>query len=270
MIDWDDAFDNSGYVNGSDKLAEKWAIEADVFRISMMALHRARLDIRYGPDPRESFDLFLPEETPKGTLVFLHGGYWLRFDKSYWSHYAKGVLANGWAVAIPSYPLAPQLTIAQITDSIARLICHIAETEDGAIALAGHSAGGHLVTRMACAGVLPESVAEHIIRVVSISGVYHLNPLLNTKLNDTLQLTQSEAMTESPVHLQPVSTIPLTFWVGDQERPEFLRQTRMIAERWTVIDAQVHSVYESDKHHFNIINSLQDKHGNLTREILRA
>ena len=122
---------------------------------------------------------------------------------------------------------------------------------------------------MACDGVLPELVAERITRVVAISGVYHLNPLLETKINDKLKLTLSEVMSESPVHLQPVSRFPVTFWVGDQERPEFLRQTRMITECWSAKGTRVQSMYEPAKHHFNVIKSLQDKKGSLTREILQ-
>ena len=269
MIDWDDAFDNSGYVDGADKLVEQWAVEAKAYRTNCVAQQRARLDLQYGTDPREAFDLFLPEDTPKGTVVFVHGGYWLRLDKSYFSLYAHGCISNGWAVAIPSYPLVPQVFVSQITESIIRVVNHIAEAFDGDIALIGHSAGGHLVSRLACAGVLPESTVSRITRVVAVSGVYHLNPLLNTKMNDKLQLTESEVMTESPVHLEPNQSIPVTFWVGDHERPEFLRQTRMVAECWSAKGALVHTVYESACHHFNVIATLQDKNGSLTREIVQ-
>ena len=270
MIDWDDAFDNSGYVTGATRLVEQWASEAEAYRSNRVAEQRAQLDLSYGSDTREVFDLFLPDTTSKGTVVFVHGGYWLRLDKSYWSHFATGCISNGWAVAIPSYPLAPQVSITQITNSISRMVKHVAEITDGVIALTGHSAGGHLVSRMICNGVLPQTVVARITRVVPVSGVYHLNPLLKTKMNDELGLTDSEVMTESPVHLEPVTGIPVTFWVGDHERPEFLRQTRMIAECWSAKGANINSVYEPGLHHFNVIISLQDKHGTLTREILQV
>ena len=270
MIDWDDAFDNSGYVPGADKLAEQWTSEAEIYRSARVVLQRARLDLPYGSGAREEFDLFLPDATPTGTLVFVHGGYWHMLDKSYWSHFANGCVSNGWAVVVPGYPLAPQVSITQITDSITRMVSHVAEITDGVIVLAGHSAGGHLVSRMICTGVLPESVLVRIKRVVPVSGVYHLNPLLETKMNDKLRLTESEVMTESPVHLDPVRGIPVTVWVGDHERPEFLRQTRMIAECWAAKGVQVHSVYEPGFHHFDVIASLQDMHGTLTREITQV
>jgi arylformamidase len=36
-----------------------------------------------------AYDLFLPEGTPAGLAVFVHGGYWKAFDRSVWSHLAR-------------------------------------------------------------------------------------------------------------------------------------------------------------------------------------
>ena len=270
IIDSDDAFDNSGYVDGAVELPAQWSIEADTWRTALAAHQRVQLDQQYGPAAREVFDLFSPENKPEGTLVFVHGGYWYRLDKSYWSHFASGCLSHGWAVAIASYPLAPDVRLTKITDSIRQCVEHIATITDGAIVLAGHSAGGHLVSRMICSGVLSQAVLARINRVVAVSGVYHLNPLLNTAMRDKLQLTESEVMTESPVHLESVTTVPVTFMVGDHERPEFLRQTRMVAECWSAKGVPVRTIYEPGLDHFNVINSLQDNNGTLTREIVQV
>ena len=83
---------------------------------------RARTDIPYGPRPRNRLDLFLPEAAPHGLLVFVHGGYWLGFDREMWSHLASGAVARGWACAIPSYTLAPEARIAAMTQEIARAV----------------------------------------------------------------------------------------------------------------------------------------------------
>ena len=48
-------------------------------------------------------------------VVFVHGGYWLRFHRDIWSHFAQGLTARGWAVAMPSYTLAPEARIAAMT-----------------------------------------------------------------------------------------------------------------------------------------------------------
>ncbi|PUB14228.1 alpha/beta hydrolase [Yoonia sediminilitoris] len=269
MIDWNDAFDNSGYVPEAEAIRADWVQQAARLRDELLPQGRAQIDLTYGADPREVMDIFAPVGTPKGTLVFVHGGYWHMMDKSYWSHLAAGCLAHGWQVAIPSYPLAPQARISEITQSITAAVRNVADQTKGPLVLAGHSAGGHLVARMACKGVLPDDITQRLARVFPISGVHHLTPLLQTTMNDTLQLTETEALRESPVELDPAPGVPVTFWVGADERPEFLRQNRMAAERWAGKGADVRSVYEAGQDHFTVIGSLAKPDGPLTQEVIR-
>lgn len=267
MIDWDDAFDNMGHIDGAQDYPPRWAAEAQAFREAHAA--QATLDLSYGPHPREAYDLFRPAGQPKGLMVFVHGGYWLRLDKSFWSQMAAGGLAQGWAVAVPSYPLAPEARISEITTSITRAIVEIATQVDGQIRLVGHSAGGHLVTRMMCDGVLPDPVAIRLARVTSISGLHALESLRATKMNESLRLTEEEASTESPANLTPMTDVPLTAWVGAQERPEFLRQTRLIEDEWTRKGADVTAHYAPGLHHFTVIEALRDGESDLMAEVLR-
>ena len=109
-MDWDRAYQNGAFIPGSEALPALWTAKAAAFRDSMGA--RALLDQPYGPLPRNRFDLFLPEATPKGLVVFVHGGYWMAFGRESWSHLAAGALARGWAVAMPAYTLAPDARIA--------------------------------------------------------------------------------------------------------------------------------------------------------------
>ncbi|MCA0873249.1 alpha/beta hydrolase [Seohaeicola saemankumensis] len=255
-IDWTDAFDNSGYVPGSDALVANFATQAAAFRDDLSARARARLNLAYGDAPRNRMDLFLPEGAARGLVVFVHGGYWHRLDNSFWSHLAAGPLASGWAVAMPSYTLAPEARISRITTEIAAAIRFAAGHVDGPVRLIGHSAGGHLVSRMICAATpLQGDVAGRIAHTVSLSGVHDLRPLLLAAMNETLQLDAAEAATESPALLAP-SQSPATFWVGAAERPEFLRQTRLITEAWQSHGAPVRDVYEPEMNHFTVVRAL--------------
>lgn len=265
-MDWDDAFDNSGYVADAAEIGDRWVKEAAAFRDGFP---RGELDIRYGEHPREVLDLFSPEAEPLGTVVFVHGGYWHMRAKSDWSHLANGFLAHGWAVAIAGYPLAPDLRVSQIVGSVGSAIAVVGKQVAGPMRLVGHSAGGHLVSRVVCAGTLSDDLSARIARVVSISGVHDLRPLLGTKMNKVLRLDTEEAAAESPGLLDPPKQVPVTFWVGADERPEFLRQNRLIAEAWGLASADVSSVYENKKNHFTVINSLADPQSALVAEILR-
>ena len=55
----------------------------------------ARLDLRYGPRPGETLDVFLPEgHGPWPVHVFVHGGYWRSLDKQDFSFVARGLPAR--------------------------------------------------------------------------------------------------------------------------------------------------------------------------------
>jgi arylformamidase len=268
---WDDAYSNGAYIPGGDGYPAKWTSEAARFHDAIMRLGRAQLDQPYGSKPRERFDLFLPEGSAKGLFVFVHGGYWMAFDKSSWSHLAQGALERGWAVAVPSYTLCPEVRISEITVEITQAITAIADRVAGPLVLAGHSAGGHLVTRMACADLpLPQSVRRRIRHVVSISGLHDLRPLLMTSMNKTLRMDAAEAARESPAFLLPMPNARVTCWVGSNERPEFLRQNALLPNIWTGLGARMSEHRAPGRHHFDVIEELADPGSPLIGTLLDA
>ena len=243
-----------------------WAARAAAFRAEA---DRAKTNIVYGDHPREKLDLFFPSNAPSGLVVIVHGGYWLKFDKSSWSDLAEGALGNGWAVAIPSYTLAPEARIENITHQIGCAITRAAEQVAGPIRLAGHSAGGHLVTRMVCddSPLLP-ALLERVEGLVSISGLHDLRPLQLTTMNEQLHLTPKSAALESAVLHRPVGRAQVVCWVGGAERPEFLRQSAVLAETWGRAGAKTQLVVDSGKHHFDVIDGLKDPQSDMTRTLL--
>ena len=251
-MELDDAYANAAYIPEADTFPPRWSERAAAFRAALSGADRAQLDTVYGPTERQRFDLFRPVGDPRGLCVFVHGGYWLRFDKSYWSHLAQGPLAKGWAVAMPSYDLCPDVRIADITWQIAKAIETAAQGIPGPIALAGHSAGGHLVARMCVPGVLETQVAARMTHVIPISPVADLRPLLKTSMNEKFGLDPRAAQAESPVLMQPMD-VPVTVWVGGNERPAFLDQARCLAEAW-----DCRHVVVPDRHHFDVIDALAD------------
>ncbi|MBP2297374.1 alpha/beta hydrolase [Azospirillum picis] len=269
ITDWDDAYANTAHIEGGNAFPAKWAEQAAAFRAAMSAAGRLQADRRYGEAARERYDLFLPEGEAAGTVVFVHGGYWMAFDKAGWSHLAAGALARGWRVAMPSYTLCPDNRIAGITRQIGRAVTAIAEAAPGPLRLTGHSAGGHLVSRMVCAGgPLAPAVRERIGPVLSISGLHDLRPLLNTRMNGTLGLDEAEAEAESPALSRPLPGAAVTCWVGGRERPEFIRQTDLLANVWRGLGAATAAFHAPGRHHFDVIDDLMDPASDLMAALL--
>lgn len=271
ITDWTDAYTNGAYIPGADAFPSAWAEAARLFREKLEAEGRAKLDIAYGEGRRNRLDLFLPAGTPKGLVVFIHGGYWLNFDKSYWSHLAGGAVARGYAVALPSYTLCPEIRIAGISAEIGQAVATAAGMVEGPLYLTGHSAGGHLATRIiTVTSPLPEALRARVVNAVSISGVHDLRPLMRTEMNARLKLDMTEALAESPALLEPWPGARVTAWVGADERPEFLRQNALLANIWTGLGAETASVEEPERHHFSIVEGLTDPHHPLVERLLTA
>lgn len=262
-MDLDDAYANAAYIPGGQDYPDTWAEAARAHREVEAAVGRARLNLAYGAGTRERYDLFYPAGRPEGLLVFVHGGYWLRFDRSYWSHLAAGAQARGWAVAMPSYDLCPDVSIAQITAQVAAAIGNAAGRIAGPVRLAGHSAGGHLAARMLAPGRLPDAVAVRIEKVVPISPVADLRPLLRTSMNADLKLDEASAAAQSPVLMAERLEVPVTVWVGADERPAFLDQAAWLAQAWGC-----ERVVTPGAHHFNVVAPLNEPGSPLTQTVL--
>ncbi|OWJ75465.1 alpha/beta hydrolase [Haematobacter genomosp. 1] len=268
IADFTDAYANTKYIAGGDRYPALWAERAASWREKAGERFTLRKEA-YGPHQRNRYDLFLPEGTPRGLTVFVHGGYWMSLDPSFWSHLAEGAVARGYAVAMPGYVLCPEVSVSAISRQVAEAISHAAALVEGPIHLSGHSAGGHAVTRLMSEGSpLPEAVAGRVSSVLSISGLHDLRPLLATQMNATLRLDAAEAAAESPALLAPRGRFTLATWVGGAERSEFLRQSALLSNIWTGFGIGTANHVVPDRHHFNVLDALEKPESALTRALL--
>jgi len=268
ITDWDDAYNNRDHIPGAEAFVPRWQAEAVAFRESLAATGRAECDLGYGPGERHRLDLFHSEGAAARLVVFVHGGYWRAFDHSVWSHLAAGPLAHGWAVAMPSYTLAPDARLTAIAEEVARAVGFAAARVAGPLRLTGHSAGGHLVARLACTdGPLAPALHGRLAHVLPISALADLRPLLRTVMNADLRLDPAEARAESPALLEPLPGLRVTAWVGGAERPEFRRQSALLANVWTGLGADTRLVEDAGRHHFDVIEPLAEPDSPLTRAL---
>jgi acetyl esterase/lipase len=259
MTRLDEAYANSKYIPDGEGYYTRWAEDAAAFRAGWAD---KALEVRYGDGARQTYDVFSPDGASSGTVIFVHGGYWMASGPRDFSHLARGALGRGLACAMPSYTLAPDARIGDITREIALAVDVIAAQTTGAIYLAGHSAGAHLVARMACVDMAAEW-SGRVRRVMAISPLSDLAPLMDTTMNDTLKIDADEARRESPIH-HVRQDIPVTAWVGSAERPAFLDQAKGLHDVWAC-DLSI----DADRHHFDVIEGLEDPASAVMRALLR-
>jgi arylformamidase len=235
-------------------------------------------ELRYGPAPKETLDLFLPAGRARGTFVFLHGGYWRMLDKSEFSFVATPFVAAGFAVAVVNYDLCPSVSIATIVDECRRAIVWLVRegaahgADPARIVVGGHSAGGHLTAMLFTtdwsAWGLPDNP---FVGGITLSGVHDLAPLLLHSGNATdFKLDAAEAERLSPVRLAPRTRAPLLMAAGADETSEFVRQTQLLWDAWPanrLVGARA-AMLIPDRNHFNVVVDLADPASELAKVTL--
>lgn len=234
-------------------------------------------DLRYGPGPRETLDLFLPRGPVRATLLFLHGGYWRALDKADFSFVAAPFVAQGIAVANANYDLCPDVSIAAIVDECRRAVAWLARegprhgAPAGNLVVAGHSAGGHLAAMMVATDWRAQGFDSAPLRAaVSLSGVHDLTPMTLFSFNNDFKLDDAEARRLSPAFAEPLVTAPLQVAVGADETPEFLRQTRILWDAWPANrpPGARSPLIVPGRHHFSVVVDYADAESELTRATL--
>ena len=239
---------------------------------------RARLggyiDLRYGDGPKQTLDLF-PAAAPRATLMFIHGGYWRALDKSEHSFVAPPLVAQDVSVAVINYDLCPGVDIGTIVEQCREAVVWLQSNArrwglaTERFIVAGHSAGGHLTAMMLATdwpaiGLRPDAVSAG----VAISGVFDLEPLVQVSFNADLKLDATQARALSPAQLRPSVGVPLLIAAGAEETGEFIRQSRVLWERWPECRPRGARgpLFVSGRHHFSVLSDLSDPTSELVRQ----
>lgn len=204
-------------------------------------------ELAYGPGPRHRMDLFAAGAP---LAVFLHGGYWQALDKGWFSGLAPALNAQGVSLAIPSYDLCPDVTLAEILDQVAAAVDRLTREVARPALVFGHSAGGHMAAWLLAEG--------RVDRAVAYSGVFELEPLLETRLNGGLRLDAPTARALSPRFRTPPAGTVLDCRVGGDESAEFLRQSRDMAAAWAAGGVTTRYVALEGLNHFTVLDPLFD------------
>jgi arylformamidase len=253
-----------------------FSLYAEMSRAAVSAL-RPQLDLRYGPGPKETLDLFVPETPPNGTFVFIHGGYWRSLDKADFSFVAPPLVERGIAVALLNYDLCPTVTIATIVDQCRRAVLWLLRDgpRHGAaidrVIVGGHSAGGHLTAMLFATDWKRDGLARTpFAGGVSLSGVHDLEPLVLSTMNADLRLDAAEARRVSPVNCMSTTDVPLFVAVGANETSEFVRQSDLMFDAWprnrpTGMTAPLRI---PGRHHFSAVLDHADPQSAVTRAVV--
>jgi arylformamidase len=262
-VDYELEYNNRARVPENPSIIAGWKRDAAAYRD-----RHAQRTIRYGPAPRNTIDFFSADhESP--IVVFIHGGYWQALDSSYFSHLAAGLNARGISVAIPNYGLCPDVTVQDIIRQMRMACCELARFSRSLV-ISGHSAGGHLAACMLATdwstydSSLPRDV---VVAAYAISGLFDLEPLIGTSINNALGLDAASARTASPLFWKAPEAGKLDAVVGEHESAEYFRQSKTIVDCWGGAGVAARFDVIPNANHFTVISALGDPQSAMTSRL---
>jgi arylformamidase len=226
----------------------------------------ALLDVPYGTHPRERLDVFPSASADAPVLLFFHGGYWRASNKERYSYIAQGVVPLGLTLVVVEYALLPGVTMSQLLDQCKRAVAFVHRRgskwgcDPMRMYLSGHSAGGHIVADLMATAWQQDFAmpAEAIRGGLALSGLFDLEPIQHSYLNETLQLSSEDVRQHSPVRLPPTVAAPLHLSVGSDEGAEFVRQASVMRAQWESRNAQIDLTVHPGHNHYSLVASLGD------------
>ena len=243
---------------------------------------RALLDVAVGTTAIETVDVFpvLEDAAGQGTeagrrgspvMLFIHGGYWMALDKSFFSFVAGGLAAHGIASVVINYAKIPAVRMEEIVrqcrQATAWAVANAASFggDPARVGLAGFSAGGHLVAMVAAGGWQP---AQPLVAGYALSGLHDLEPIRLSYLQQTLSLDEADVARFSPIRLRPPDSGHWLALVGADEGPEYLRQSCELAACWQSAGRRsVAFEVVAGHNHFSLPHSLARGDDPLTRRL---
>ncbi|GAA1421078.1 alpha/beta hydrolase [Streptomyces thermospinosisporus] len=184
-------------------------------------------DVRYGPGPSELLDFYPPRRPRAPLFVFVHGGHWQEMSKEASAFAAVDLVEQGAGFIAVGYGLAPDHGIGSMVTSVRRALrwisSHAAElgSRPDLVFAGGSSAGAHLVATALCATA--EEPCE-VAGAVLLSGVYDLEPVRLSYVNDKVRMDGPAAVAHSPIHHLPLATSKAVVARGAAETAEYARQ----------------------------------------------
>ena len=237
---------------------------------------KPKFNLRYGKNKRNVLDLYSVDNS-EIFLLYIHGGYWQRGDKSVYSFLAEPYNNLNISVAFVNYQMCPQVKFSNIKCQIQQAITFLWKNADELdinkknFNVMGHSAGAHLTIEMLMTdwnkinSLMPKKFINYSI---AVSGIYDLIPLLQCSENKRLKLNHKEAIEESPFHRTFDLNDNLLLAYGSKEPPDMQRQSIELYKKYSSVKNSISLLSIENCDHFDTVDSIGNSSSELFKKII--
>ena len=228
--------------------------------------YRIERDIAFGPDPRQRYDLYVPNGASGSSpaVVFFYGGAWTGGKKRDYLFVGEALASLGYVVAIPDYRVYPQVRFPEFLADNAAAVAAIRrdlaarDLATGKLALVGHSAGAYNAAMLALdpqwLGQVGVDRCLDISAVVGLAGPYDFLPLKGRNLQAIFGDTAPLARTQ-PIEFARNPGPPLLLLAGRNDGTVAPRNTLALAAAVQAAGGRVETRIYDNVAHADIVAS---------------
>ncbi|NXO50717.1 KFA formamidase, partial [Aramus guarauna] len=183
---------------------------------------------------------------------------------------APPLVSRGVGVVAVGYDTAPGGHMDAMVLQVRRSLAFLAQRYPGirGMYLCGHSAGAHLAAMALSTDWTEYGAVPDIKGAVLVSGVYDLEPILHTYVNDALNMSREVARRNSPmlcVSPAAPASCEVLVAVAQHDSPEFRRQSQEYGQALRAAGWSVSLLDLAGVDHFDIIEKLSEESFVLTQ-----
>jgi len=267
----DRAYDQTQWAPNMQQVLRRRALASDAARGRLGEPRR----LSYGPTPIETLDLYPTASAHAPIVVFLHGGAWRGGDARSAAYAAETFVHAGAHYAVPEFATVMDVGLDGMVAQVRRAVAWLARNapslggDPDRIHVIGHSSGAHLAANVLVTDWSAVGLSGRVVGGgTCISGMYELKPVRLSARSSYMRFDDRIEHEYSPQRHVGRLACPVTVAHGDQESPEFQRQSAEFARALEGAGRLGRLILGQGHNHFELPETLASPYGLLGRAVL--
>lgn len=222
-------------------------------------------DIRYGPGPRHTLDVYRPSSGSGAAplVVFLYGGSWRTGSKDMYPFVGRPLAERGAVVVIPDYRLYPEVQFPAFLEdnalAVAWAVAHARElgADPARVFLLGHSAGAYNAAMLALDPRWLRGAGTDRSRIagaVGLAGPYDFLPITDPDIIPVFA-TVNDGPASQPITYVDGQNPPMLLAAGTEDTTVSPRNTLRLSDRIRAAGGPVQRRFYPGIGHIGIITA---------------